>query len=380
MMQLWRAGALVLALVGVAVSGCQRVSPPAAATGSTAPTSSAAFSSAMSPAAATSADTAISGSSPTSQASVVSSTAATPQQPSTRTVAAVSICPARLKAAAQPLPPVNGISTRLVPATPVRSALLCSYGGTNMDPAGNQRLSGSRTLTSRLAELAQDLRWLPPQIHGQPHACAAGGGVQTNYLLALLLADGTTAWVAAAQDPNSCAQAANGTFTALANIGPELTATMKTGQWPGRKPFSRGDACVAGGRYGQQSRLVPDGAVALDICRSTGGVFQTVTHVTTGLGALVDALNAKATITSTHFCAISTPTLMYNLAFRYASGPAVEVQYIKGCSPAIDNSSLQATDDGRLVSLVEALVPASKRIDPTPTSDTPTSSAAKPTR
>ena len=378
-MQRWRRGMLVLALVGVAVSSCQRVSPPAAS-GSTVPTTSAAFSSPVSPTTVTSAHTSMSGSSTASRGSVVSSTAATSQEPSTRAATAASICPVRLKAAAQPLPPVNGISTRLVPATPVRSALLCSYEGTNIDPAGNQRLSGSRRITSGLADMVQDLRWLPPQIHGQTHACAAVLGRQTNYLLALTLIDGTTAWVAAAQDSDSCAQATNGTFTALANIGPELTATMKTGRWPGRKPFSQGDPCAAGGRYGQQNQLVPDGAVALDICRFTGPALQSVVHVTTGLGALVDALNAKATITSTHSCAIATPTLMYNLAFRYASGPSVEVQYIKGCSPAIDNSSLQATDDGRLVALVEALLPASKRIDSTPASDTATSSAAKPTR
>ncbi len=236
-MQRWRAGVVGLALVGAAVSGCQRVSPPA--TRSTVPTSLVASSSTMSPSAVISADTAMPGSSTTSQGSVVSRAAAS-QDPSTRSATAVSICPTRLKAAAQsedPLPPLNGISARLVPATPVQSALLCSYVGTNMDPVANQRLSGSRTLTSGLAEMVQDLRWLPPRMNGQSHNCTAVGGPQTNYLLALVLADGTTAWVAAAQDPNSCVDATNGTFTASANIGPELAATMKTGQWPGRKTF-----------------------------------------------------------------------------------------------------------------------------------------------
>lgn len=379
-MQRWRTGVATMTLAGLVVlSGCQRVDSPAARSAEL--PSSTASSLERSPTRVTSADTAQSGSSTTSRTSVAPSHASSPQDPPPRPAAAVSTCPSRLKASERsenPLPPVNGLSDRLVPATAVRTALLCSYVGTNMDPITDQRLAASRTLTTGLAEMVQDLRWLPPRINGQPVNCTAMGGPQTNYLLGLQLADGTTAWVAAAQDPNGCVQATNGTFTAFANIGSELAATMKTGHWPGRRTFP-GDPCAGAGRYGQQRQLVPDGAVALDICRSTGGAFNTVAHVTTGFGAVVNALNAEATTTSTNSCAISTPGLMYNLAFRYATGPPVEIRYMKGCNPALDNSSLQATDSGQLVALLEALVPASKRTTPKLTSSTALSTTAKPT-
>lgn len=378
-MQRRRTGVVALTLACLVLSGCQRVNSPAVRSTELPPSTSSSLE--KSPTKLTSADTAQSPSSTTPRTSVASSHASSPQDPPAKPANAVPTCPSRLKATERsenPLPPVNGISDRLVPATPVRTALLCSYVGTNMDPIANQRLAASRILTSGLAEMVRDLRWLPPRINSQPVNCTAVGGPQTNYLLGLHLADGTTAWVAAAQDPNGCVQATNGTFTAFANIGSELAATMKTGQWPGRRPFP-GDTCAGAGRYGQQSQLVPDGAVALDICHSAGGAFNTVAHVTTGFSAVVDALNAKATTTSTNSCAISAPGLMYNLAFRYATGPPVEIRYMKGCNPALDNSSLQATDNGNLVALLEALMPASEKTTPKPTSKSTTSTTAKST-
>lgn len=378
-MQRWRACVVALALAGVALSGCQTESSSAA--GGTSLTDSSTPGGSATAAVPTVAPQ--SASSTLSQAAAQSSPTAASTQKPPMPATKVPACPARLKAAPQsenPLPPVNGISSRLVPATPVKSALLCSYLGTNMDPIADQRLSASRTLTSGLSTMVQDLRWLPPRIDGQSVNCTAMGGPQTNFLLALILTDGTTAWVAAAEDPNSCVQASNGTFTAFANIGSELAATMKTGQWPGRKIFP-GDPCAGTGRYGQQSRLVPAGAVGLDICRSTGGPFQTIAHVTGGFGALVDALNGKPTTTSTNSCSISTTGLTYNLTFRYASGPPVEVRYIKGCVPAIDNSSLQSTDDGHLIPQIEELIPALKRLTSAPSAGAaPTSPGVKSTR
>ena len=282
-MQRWRAGVLALALAGTALSGCQQVNPPTA--GTTEATSSTA---------AKPSDTAQSSSIFTSRTSSASSDDASSQEPPTRAATAAARCPARLQAAARseiPLPPVNGISSRLVPQTPARAALLCSYLGTNMDPIADQRLTTSRTLTSDLTALVRDLRWLPPRIDGQSVYCTDVGGAQTNYLLALMLTDGTTAWVAAAQDPNGCVPASNGTFTALANIGPELATTMKTGRWPGRRPLP--GACSGGSRYGQQTQLVPEGAVSMDICRSAGGEMQSLAHLTNGFTTVIDALNAQ---------------------------------------------------------------------------------------
>ena len=380
-MQRWREGLLVMALAGFALTGCQQAVPTVERTDPASSTVShrdGTTSVAVSKALVTSRGSGSSG-------AVVST------RSSGRTAAQASRCPDRLKAQARsgdPLPPVNGIADRLVPATAVRSALLCSYQGTNMAPVAGQRLSNSRTLTDGMAEMVQDLRWLPQQIKGQSHPCTAVGGPQTNYLLAVNLTDGTTAWVAGAEDPNGCVQATNGRFTASVNLGQEFTATMKTGRWPGLETTSDGP-CAGTGRFGQESRLVPDGVVAVDICRSTSDGLGRIARLTTGFRPLVNALNAKRTTISTNSCQEQTtipgatptlgPPVFYYLLFRYANGPSVLVRYTDQCTPAIDNSSLQATDDGRVIAHIQSLVPAAKPVPSTATSSAPPPIPASPT-
>ena len=191
------------------------------------------------------------------------------------------------------------------------------------------------------------------------------GGAQTNFLTRLTFADGSTEWVAAAEDPNECVGTTNGRFESQVNMGTRFAAALKAGRWTAPPPPDQTSACVGGARYGQQQVMVPVGAVKVDICRFDGSNKETHAAASSGFAPLIEALDAEPTVPSTSSCHDTTydapttgqtqPSTMYTVVFQYASGPPVAVRVTATCVPAIDNSSLQAVKATKVVPLLAAL-------------------------
>jgi len=251
----------------------------------------------------------------------------------------------------------------MLPDRAARSALVCAYNGSNMESNAGLPLSSRKNLKGDLAAMVDELCWLPPEVPGGQHACTLMGGPQTNFLVAVTFADGRTSWLGTADDPNGCVGTL-GSISSPWTTGHRFTAAMKIGRWTPPTPSSNGN-CSGGARFGQQNRMVPDGAVGLTICWNAGNKNFEV-QVARGFADLVIAFNAPAVIASTSSCQ-NTPastgaseisdSTVYRLIFRYPSGPAVEVHVNRFCEPAIDNFSLAAAYSGNGLPLLKAFLP-----------------------
>jgi hypothetical protein len=272
-------------------------------------------------------------------------------------------CPAKLSLTSNgiPKPPSTITAHRMLPDGTVRSALMCVYVGTNMDPDAGLPLLRRMNLGGDLAAMAEELRWLPPEVPGEQHSCSAVGGTQTNFLVAVGFADGRTSWLGAADDPNACIGTA-GSIISSGTTGARFLAAMRAGRWvPPTKPD--GGSCSGQARFGQQVQMVPAGAVSVRICLDIGSSSSHVDR-TTGFTGLVNALDQPPTRASTSSCAFPpTPpgtkvpdNPFYRLVFHYRQGPSVGVRVMLGCVPAIDNSSLQAADSSGVATLIKALM------------------------
>ena len=72
---------------------------------------------------------------------------------------------------------------------------------------------------------------------------------------------------------------------------------------------------------------------------------------------LVTALNALPTFTSTNQCSQTPgPWGLTELYFSYRQGPPVNVSVFRGCSPAINNTSLQATSSRTIWPIIAHLL------------------------
>lgn len=250
----------------------------------------------------------------------------------------------------------------MLPDLAARSALVCAYNGSNWKSNAGLPLSSGKNLKGDLAAMVDELRWLPPEVPGGQHVCTAMGGPQLNFLVAVTFADGRTSWLGTADDPNGCVGTA-GSIASPWTAGPRFTAAMKAGRWTAPAPSSIGN-CSGAPRFGQQSRMVPAGAVGLTICWNIGDKKSQV-EVDRGFADFVTALNAPKNIASTSTChgaSASTGTsevpgpISYRLIFRYPTGPAAEVHFTQSCDPSIDNFSLAATDSGTVLPLLKALL------------------------
>lgn len=275
----------------------------------------------------------------------------------TTTSPATLSCPPAVHHAAAPWVPelprgLNG-AARLAPSTPPVRALVCAYIAPH-SPAGS---SGSVLLAGDLAGLAQELFWAPP-LPSTPGGCNLNLEPTDGdyYLLGLTYPAGTE-WVAA--PGNHCQWGSNGVFSSQPNLSERVSAWYHAGHWT--PPPTNTSACAPTGigRYGQQTSLVPEGAIAVSICEATaadgGGSSQRTVH--SGFSTLIAALDQLPTRTTTHGCQEQADTVdMYNLLFSYPTGPRVLVSVSENCLPAIENGYLQADNATSVLELVRNLL------------------------
>jgi hypothetical protein len=269
--------------------------------------------------------------------------------PATRAERAVTWVPAR---------PVGVAATsQLVPEQPPSRALICAYGGD-----GLTALAGDKDLTQGLEALAGELAWLPP-----PEAIGCGGpGVAplapvakdpfpAAYLIGLSYPDGEL-WVATSDNGETCPDTSNGAFTTSVGIGPQTRTAYGSGRWT--DPYTPTSCANPGvGRLGQQGAMVPLGAVTLDICVPTGANrgWRDVRADPSELVELARLLDNEPSRTSTDGCSSNyVINYTYELIFRYLVGPPVVVEMSLGCSPPLDNGSLQVVEGSAVIDNVNA--------------------------
>jgi hypothetical protein len=248
---------------------------------------------------------------------------------------------------------VDGRS-RLVPQQTPSSALICGYDGSNeAKQQAGWALSGQRSLTGNLAGLAAQLSWQARLPAGRQLWCAGAGGRQVNYLVGLTYPGGGTIWVTAADDSGECITTANGEFTSIDAIGSVVSKAFASGRWPTRSPVSCNGTGETG-RLGQETAMVPAGAISLTICAPKAH------KVTSGYQALVRALDRLPTGPSDGSCSESpgSPGAIYQLLFSYAEGPAVSIFINSRCHPAIDNNNLESASASSVMPIIQQLLKA----------------------
>ncbi len=282
--------------------------------------------------------------------------------PATSRISARALsCPARYAGQAPWVParPAGvGGGSRLVPEKTPSSALMCAYVGSNTaSQQAGWALSGRRSLTGGLTDLAGLLTWQPRRVPGQEIACTEMGGKQTNYLIGLTYYGGATVWVSATDDPNGCVGTTNGEFASSGVVRAQVSTAFTSGQWPAPKPVSCTPSSQDAGRLGQDTVMVPAGSTSLTICGSKNRTL------TSGYQGLITALNELPTRVSSRRCSASAggpgsygATENYRLLFSYPQGPQVLVNIFGGCVPPIDNLSLQANNASSIVPILQQLL------------------------
>lgn len=277
-------------------------------------------------------------------------------------------CPAAWTDTSTRVPAVTAATPadRLLPETPVASARLCAYLGSNMAPMAGRPLSGQTVLAGGLADMTTDLRWLPPAAGDE--TCNAMGGPQTNFLLSLRLASGGSMWVFAAEDVNHCLRSTNGRYQTLHTSGPQFAAGLRAGRWVPAPPEQDPSTCGAAGRFGHQDALVPTGVTAVRICRAGRTTVRiTEPSVFQPLLAGLAAFPTEPSIIQCHYPIVDAatkkeiPLSFYDVAFDYPSGPSVRLVVARGCRPALDNTSLQSADATGIIPMLEVLLSSPRR-------------------
>ncbi|MEU9889347.1 hypothetical protein [Sphaerisporangium sp. NPDC051011] len=255
---------------------------------------------------------------------------------------------------------VEGAGESLVPGEPVE-AMICAYPGVNMNPGG-ERLAGVRVLKAEAATMARDLAYLPVTTSDDPNRiCTAAGGPMTNFLVRFAYANGDALWVGGAEEVNSCTATTNGTVKVPTYVGGSLGIAYRQGAWRIPEPD---DPCTGlPDRRGQDERLVPEGAVAVVVCRRDpqGRRPTRVYHRKQEARALAEALNSLDTWPTEH---MSRPIPgakagegEFVLLFRYPDGPHAGVRVDLGSVPPVSNVLLQADLDDETRAHLLRLVP-----------------------
>lgn len=239
--------------------------------------------------------------------------------------------------------PTTETAGRLVPdADPVR-AVVCRYGDLGLArPPQAVPLVGTAEVTQGLDRIRRDLS-LPEAVDGRGRVCTQIGWPVVPHLVRLDYADGSL-WLSAVTEANSCTDSGNGDFVTNAYLGDRLAAAFDSGRWPAAPEVSR---CFsgAGGRAGQEQRLVPDGWTSAVVCTS---VLNAVPPPPEPLPEdrarrVVELLEDAELAPGSGGCSGGT-NQSYDVLFRYPEGNPVTVGLHVGCEPPVRNGSL----DGRL--------------------------------
>jgi len=282
---------------------------------------------------------------------------------------AVLDCPTTPPAASSPrdlypVPPPRSdaltVSDRLVPTTAPARAVVCAY--LHQD-AG--RLTGSRVVDSGLGTIPDTLAWLPPQ-GAAPQACTADLRPTDGdaYLIGLSYPSGTL-WVAA--PGNHCLGSSNGRFTTRAHVATDAIAAYRSGGWTPPAKIAEDGCRVTTGRLGQERALVPGAPDSVLVCQGlgTGGVPPNAVG-RSRVGTTADRLALVATLSalptepnqslSLAHCIEPAQLRYYFVTFSYRVGPPVTVSLVPGCTPAIHNGSLQASDASTVLPIVQRVL------------------------
>lgn len=276
---------------------------------------------------------------------------------------AAAKCPTTVPAPGNDLPPALSVparpsvpSDRMVPDTTPVAAVVCSYAF-RFDQTSNPKVA-TVELRGNLAGIAEELRWLPPQVNGQSRGCRAMGGPTTVYLLGLTYESGDV-WISSDVDPNACSGTTNGRFASVFGIGTRLQMAAQLKSWP--KPEQQRQSVSGcsgtGARYGQQDAMVPDGALSVTICASVTASKPLTTSERVGeLTARLNAAQPRASTSSCQPVQDQRRAGTYSLEFRYPDGPPVSVRLNSGCTPSADNGSLAADVPLSVESILESLL------------------------
>lgn len=238
-------------------------------------------------------------------------------------------------------------SARLVPETTPAAAVVCAYLH-----GQHEALTGQKTLTGGLADLATQLSWLPRQVSGQMLSCdlvlwPTDGDA---YLVELQYPTGRV-WVALEGD--HCGGASNGKFRTTTNLRADAAAAYASHVWPAAPTAPcTGDA----GRLGDEHALVPGKPIRLTICSTNGGGALASTE---DIADIVAALNHLAVAPDTLAAGCTAEpgaSAIYDLRFGYRSGPDAEVMVVPHCRPEVFNAKLGAQGGTTIVGEIHRLL------------------------
>ena len=165
-----------------------------------------------------------------------------------------------------------------------------------------------------------------------------------------------TMWISAPDD--HCLGSSNGHFTADAHVAAAVIQAYRTGTWASPASNSSNECLSATGRLGQQSALVSVTPVTLVVCRNSDA-RPGATATDTELTAIVAALNRLPSARNSFAFKCTGqgyPAAGYSLIFKYSVGPPVTVNIYQGCSPAIHNGNLQATDAATVLPVLQEIL------------------------
>ena len=231
---------------------------------------------------------------------------------------------------------------RLVPDADPVLARICRYQARqNSGEPVPLDLAGEVDVTAGLAAVRRDLH-LPALLEGSGRSCTLVGGPLVPHLVRLDYADGSV-WVSAVQEPNSCTDSGNGTFTTGFPLGERVAASFDSGRW---QPAPQPVRCFAGagGRAGQEQQLVPDGWTSITVCNpglNTAGPPPRELDADTAQ-RVVALLDDAALAPASGGCSGGDNTT-YDVLVRYPEGNAVTVGANIGCDPPLRNGSVDGT-------------------------------------
>jgi hypothetical protein len=233
------------------------------------------------------------------------------------------------------------ITNRLVPTSTPTHAVVCGYVN-RLDTTLPTKLATSRTIDDGLANIATTLAYDPPEGPGRPCADDIEAHDWDSYLIGLDYPTGTI-WISA--PGNHCLGASNGRFVTNDHVADSVMTALASGVWPDPKQTTEADCQRGVGRLGQQSAMIPDTPVSLVVCDAFDG-NATVNTTPAQLHAVVAALDRLPTAPDSAFqcTGVGGSSDTYTLTFQYSVGPSVTVSVYVGCSPAVHNGSLEATD------------------------------------
>lgn len=228
---------------------------------------------------------------------------------------------------------------RLVPDADPVLAHICRYEARqNSGEPVPLDLAGEVDVTAGLRSVRRDLH-LPALLEGRERSCTLIGGPLVPHLVRFDYADGSV-WVSAAQEPNSCTDSGNGAFTTGVPLGDRFAESFDSGRWQAAPEPERCFA-AAGGRAGQEKRLIPDGWTSITVCHpglNTAGPPPRELNADTA-DRVVTLLDNAGLAPSSGGCSGGDNTT-YDLLVRYPEGNAVTVGVNIGCDPPLRNGSV----------------------------------------